>query len=114
MSSNDSTSSTISDPPSLLSSHARYAAGAISSTLGYESGETTKSEAVADMKAASAAKEEAAREQGPDGAPSQSSLLGQAEKKLGEVTGCEGMEKEGAERVPDASRGGVEAGSGTG
>lgn len=99
----DSTNKPSSEAPSLLTSHAKYAQGAISSTLGYESGEQTKREAVEDMKAASAAS---------SNEPTQSSVLGTAEKKLGEATGCEGMEKEGAERTPNKT--GIEETSGTG
>ncbi len=91
------------DAPSLFTSHAKYAQGAISSTLGYESGEQTKKEAVEDMKKASAQS---------SGQPSQIPVLGSAEKKLGEVTGCEGMEKDGDARIPEKR--GLEEQSGTG
>ena len=46
----------------------------------------------------------------------QSSVLGKAEKLAGDVTGCEGMQREGVARDPAAggAGGGVEGGSGTG
>ena len=91
------------DTPSLLASHAKYAQGAVSSTLGYESGEQTKKEAVDEMRKAS---------EQSSGQPSQVPVLGTAEKKLGEVTGCEGMEKDGGARVPEKR--GIEEQSGTG
>lgn len=42
--------------------------------------------------------------------PAQSGILGTVEQKVGELTGCEGMEKEGAQRIPKGS----EEASGTG
>lgn len=79
----------------------QYAQGAISSALGYETGEKTKQEAVQEMKDASAQS---------SGAPAQNGPLGMVENKVGQLTGCEGMEKEGAQRIPQGS----EAQSGTG
>ena len=46
------------------------------------------------------------------GQPAQSGVLGTVEKAVGGAVGCEGMEKDGAERIPD--RRGVEEQSGTG
>lgn len=78
--------------PSLVGGHAEYAKGAAESTIGSvtgsqawtSSGEQAKAHAVDTMKAAGEARDPAA--QG----------YGKAEQKLGEVTGCEGMAKEGA------------------
>ena len=80
-----------SDSPGLIAAHAKYAQGAISSVLGYESGETTKSQAVDEMKRAS--------EQNKNQQPAQNNVLGTVEKKAGELAGCEGMVEEGKERI---------------
>ena len=47
-----------------------------------------------------------------DSAPTQSGVLGTVEKTVGGAVGCEGMEKEGQERMPNKV--GVEESSGTG
>ncbi|RYP17100.1 hypothetical protein DL765_004719 [Monosporascus sp. GIB2] len=78
--------------PSLVGGHAEYVKGAAESTIGSvtgsqawtSSGEQAKAHAVDTMKAAGEARDPAI--QG----------YGKAEQKLGEVTGCEGMAKEGA------------------
>ncbi|KAL9107335.1 MAG: hypothetical protein Q9227_007787 [Pyrenula ochraceoflavens] len=81
-----------SDQPSMLSSHIKYAQGAISSAFNNPSGEQTKSEAVQEMKAAS---------QQSSAEPKESGILGSVEKKAGELTGCEGMVDEGQKRMPE-------------
>ncbi|OTA60433.1 hypothetical protein K449DRAFT_82790 [Hypoxylon sp. EC38] len=76
--------------PSLLGGHAEYIKGATESTIGSvtgsqawtSSGEQAKAHAVDAMKAASENRD-----------PSHG--FGKAEQKLGEITGCEGMVKEG-------------------
>ncbi|RYP04709.1 hypothetical protein DL764_004259 [Monosporascus ibericus] len=78
--------------PSLVGGHAEYVKGAAESTIGSVtgsqawtgSGEQAKAHAVDTMKAAGEARDPAT--QG----------YGKAEQRLGEVTGCEGMAKEGA------------------
>ncbi|RYP25389.1 hypothetical protein DL767_008411 [Monosporascus sp. MG133] len=78
--------------PSLVGGHAEYVKGAAESAIGSvtgsqawtSSGEQAKAHAVDTMKAAGEARDPAT--QG----------YGKAEQKLGEVTGCEGMAKEGA------------------
>lgn len=72
--------------------------------MGYESGEQTKSEAVKEMKDAQA--------QSSDGPPAKSRVLGVVENAAGKVTGCEGMEAEGQQRLPHGR--GSEETSGTG
>ncbi|KAI0098961.1 hypothetical protein F4776DRAFT_669259 [Hypoxylon sp. NC0597] len=77
--------------PSLLGGHAEYIKGATESTIGSvtgsqawtSSGEQAKAHAVDAMKAASENRD-----------PSHG--FGKTEQKLGEITGCEGMVKEGA------------------
>lgn len=44
--------------------------------------------------------------------PSQSTILGTVENAAGKVTGCEGMEEEGQQRIPNKT--GIEEQSGTG
>ncbi|KAI1374552.1 hypothetical protein F4677DRAFT_447190 [Hypoxylon crocopeplum] len=78
--------------PSLVGGHAEYVKGAAESTIGgitgshawTTSGEQAKAHAVDSMKAA-----------GENRDPS-SQGFGKVEQKLGQVTGCEGMAKEGA------------------
>ncbi|KAI0024759.1 hypothetical protein F4780DRAFT_724878 [Xylariomycetidae sp. FL0641] len=82
--------------PSLVGGHAEYVKGAAESTIGSvtgsqawtSSGEQAKAHAVDTMKAA-----------GEQRDPSQG--YGKAEQKLGQMTGCEGMEKEGAASKKD-------------
>ncbi|KAI0841808.1 hypothetical protein F5Y06DRAFT_293506 [Hypoxylon sp. FL0890] len=77
--------------PSLIGGHAEYIKGATESTIGSvtssqawtSSGEQAKAHAVDTMKAAGEKRDS-------------SHGFGKAEQKLGEVTGCEGMVKEGA------------------
>ncbi|KAI1624918.1 hypothetical protein EDD37DRAFT_665038 [Exophiala viscosa] len=88
---------------SMLGGHAKYVQGAISSALGYETGEQTKSEAVQEMKDAKAQS---------SGEPAQSSILGTVEKTAGSLTGCEGMVDEGQQRIP--AKAGIEETNGTG
>ena len=76
---------------SLVGGHAEYVKGAAEATIGdisgshawKSSGEQAKAHAVDTMKSAGEARDAT---QG----------YGKVEQKLGEVTGCEGMEKEGA------------------
>ncbi|RYP63480.1 hypothetical protein DL771_009273 [Monosporascus sp. 5C6A] len=84
--------------PSLVGGHAEYVKGAAESAIGSvtgsqawtSSGEQSKAHAVDTMKAAGEARDPAT--QG----------YGKAEQKLGEVTGCEGMAKEGvASKKPE-------------
>lgn len=81
----------------------QYVGGAISSTLGYESGEQTKAAAIQEMKDAKA--------QSDNQQPMQSSILGSVESTAGKAAGCEGMVAEGNARMPS---GGSEEQSGTG
>ncbi|KAJ9501300.1 hypothetical protein H2202_003094 [Exophiala xenobiotica] len=90
--------------PSMLGAHAKYVQGAVSSALGYESGEQTKEAAVQEMRDAKA--------QSSDQQPAQSTILGSVEKTAGQVTGCEGMIEEGQERIPQKA--GIEETNGTG
>ncbi|KAI0603060.1 hypothetical protein F4775DRAFT_10746 [Biscogniauxia sp. FL1348] len=79
-------------PPSLVGGHAEYMKGAAESTIGNltgsqawtTSGEQAKSHAVDSMKAAGEARDASSRG------------YGRAEQKMGEMTGCKGMMKEGA------------------
>jgi hypothetical protein len=82
----------------------QYVQGAVSSALGYESGEQTKEAAVQEMRDAKA--------QFSDQQPAQSTILGSVEKTAGQVTGCEGMVEEGQERIP--KKAGIEETNGTG
>ena len=81
----------------------QYVQGAVSSALGYETGEQTKADAVQEMKDAKAQS---------DGQPTQSSILGTFENMAGKVTRCEGMVEEGQQRIPNKV--GIEEQSGTG
>merc|ERR1712230_250585 len=89
--------------PSMLGGHAKYVQGAVSSALGYESGQQTKEAAVQEMRDAKAQSSDQ---------PTQSTLLGSVEKTAGQVTGCEGMVEEGQERIPQKA--GIEETNGTG
>ncbi|KIW64226.1 hypothetical protein PV04_09177 [Phialophora macrospora] len=89
--------------PSMVGGHVKYVQGAVASTLGYESGEQTKADAIQQMKDAKAQS---------DGQPTQSSILGTVENAAGKLTGCEGMAQEGQQRIPDKR--GIEEQSGTG
>ncbi|EXJ94219.1 hypothetical protein A1O1_02612 [Capronia coronata CBS 617.96] len=93
--------------PSMIGGHVKYVQGAVSSALGYESGEQTKTEAVQEMKDAKAQSD--SQSQSP---PSQSTVLGTIENAAGKITGCEGMVDEGQHRIPEKR--GVEEQSGTG
>ncbi|KAI1340513.1 hypothetical protein F5Y15DRAFT_41713 [Xylariaceae sp. FL0016] len=85
-----------SQQPSLVGGHAEYVKGAAEATIGSvtgshawtSSGEQAKAHAVDTMKAAG---EQRDASQG----------YGEVEQKLGEVTGCEGMTKEGAASKKD-------------
>jgi len=88
----------------MLGGHVKYVQGAVSSALGYESGQQAKSDAVQEMKDAQASSS-------PD-APTQSSVLGTVEKAAGQVTGCDGMVGEGQKRMP--TKAGIEETNGTG
>jgi len=94
--------------PSMLGGHVKYVQGAVSSALGYESGEQTKQEAVQELKQAG---------QGSGPPSTQSSVLGTVEKAAGDLTGCGGMQQEGEQRMPPntgSHKAGVEETSGTG
>lgn len=82
--------------------------GAVSSALGYESGQQTKLAAVQEMKEANSG--DSPRR--PADAPTQSSILGTVEKTIGQVTGCDGLVEDGQRRIPPKA--GVEETSGTG
>lgn len=75
----------------------QYVQGAASSALGYETGETTKKEAVDEMRKAN--------EQSDP--PTQSNILGSIENAAGRLTGCEGMENEGKSRQDTGSGSGI-------
>jgi len=96
----------------MLGGHVKYVQGAVSSALGYESGQQTKADAVQEMKDANSQSQSQSQSQGPDAAPTQSSVLGTVEKTAGQVTGCEGMVQEGQQRMP--AKAGVEETNGTG
>ncbi|KEF53073.1 uncharacterized protein A1O9_10981, partial [Exophiala aquamarina CBS 119918] len=81
-----------------------YVQGTVSSALGYESGEQTKNDAVKEMKGVQA--------QSADSPPAKSRVLGVVESAAGKVTGCEGMEAEGQQRLPHGA--GAEEAGGTG
>jgi len=110
-----SSSSSDSDPSqsqaqaSLLSSHAKYIQGSISSALGYDSSAQTKSDAVQEMKDASSSN--SGSDPGPH-PPAKSYVLGTLESAVGKVIGCEGMVEEGHARMPEKA--GSEETSGTG
>jgi len=88
----------------MIGGHVKYVQGAVSSALGYTTGEDTKAAAVQEMKDAKA--------QSGDQQPMQSSVLGTVENTLGKATGCEGMVDEGQQRMPEKR--GIEEQSGTG
>jgi len=88
---------------SMVGAHAKYVQGAVSSALGYETGEQTKADAVQEMKNAKAQS---------DGQPTQSSILGTVENTAGKLTGCDGMVEEGQQRIP--TKVGIEEQNGTG
>eukprot|EP01103_Thecamoeba_quadrilineata_P021417 TRINITY_DN9843_c0_g1_i1.p1 TRINITY_DN9843_c0_g1~~TRINITY_DN9843_c0_g1_i1.p1 ORF type:complete len:107 (+),score=20.92 TRINITY_DN9843_c0_g1_i1:41-322(+) len=79
------------EQPGLIASHAEYVKGAAESVIGSitgsqawtESGEQAKAHAVESMKAASENRD-------------QTQGYGKIEEIAGKVTGCQGMEKEGA------------------
>ncbi|KAL2438661.1 hypothetical protein ABEF95_012822 [Exophiala dermatitidis] len=98
-------SSSDSHQPSMVGGHVKYVQGAVSSALGYETGQQTKSEAVQEMKDAKA-------QSNSSGQPTQSTLLGTVENAAGKITGCEGMVEEGQQRIPEKR--GSEEQSGTG
>ncbi|KAK5077870.1 hypothetical protein LTR64_003729 [Lithohypha guttulata] len=89
-----------SEQPSMVGAHARYVQGAVASTLGYQSGEQTKQDAVQDMRKANENR----------GTPQQSSILGTVEKAAGDLTGCEGMSNEGESRKPGTGVAGGQTG----
>ncbi|OAG45006.1 hypothetical protein AYO21_00968 [Fonsecaea monophora] len=95
---------------SMLGGHVKYVQGAISSAVGYDSGEQTKAEAVQEMKDAKAQSTSTTTPQQQQ--PAQSSILGMVENAAGKVTGCEGMVDEGKKRIPEKR--GIEEQSGTG
>lgn len=85
--------------PSMLHGHAAYVAAAAKETIGsyastdmQNAGASDKQAAVEEMRAA----KQASDEQG--GQVSKNETLGKVEQTLGGVTGCEGMEEEGAKR----------------
>jgi len=76
----------------MVSGHLKYAQGAISSTLGYETGEQTKQAGLQEMRDAKAAQPDTSSDHSSGG------VLGSVENMAGKMVGCEGMEKEGEER----------------
>jgi len=100
MSSNESSDA----QPSMVGAHVKYVQGAVSSALGYESGNQTKADAVQEMKDAKA--------QSDSQPPTQSTILGSVENAAGSAFGCEGMVDEGKQRIPEKR--GVEEQTGTG
>ncbi|KAJ9633773.1 hypothetical protein H2204_006771 [Knufia peltigerae] len=107
MSSDQSSSADSQSQPSMLGGHAKYVQGAVSSALGYESGQQTKDAAVQEMRDA-----KEAQSSDPHQQPAQSTILGSVEKAAGQVTGCEGMVEEGKDRIPQKA--GIEETNGTG
>lgn len=83
----------------MIAGHAKYVQGAVSSALGYETGEQTKKEAVEEMRDARDQKD----------APTQSTLLGSIENAAGNLTGCEGMQNEGESRKASGISGSEES-----
>lgn len=88
------------EQPSMIAGHAKYVQGAVSSILGYESGEQTKKDAVDEMKKANE----------NSGTPTQSNILGSVEKTAGDLTGCEGMSNEGESRKTSSGEVGGQTG----
>ncbi|KAL2038809.1 hypothetical protein N7G274_008567 [Stereocaulon virgatum] len=96
MSSNDAPNSS---NPSMIHGHAAYVAGAVKETIGsytstdmQNAGASDKEAAVEEMRAA----KQLSDQQG--GEVSKNPTLGEVEQTIGSVTGCEGMEEEGAKR----------------
>ncbi|KIW12015.1 hypothetical protein PV08_09289 [Exophiala spinifera] len=110
MSSDRSSSDSSQSQASLLGGHAKYVQGAVSSALGYESGQQTKDAAVEEMREATKKTNSAGQQPGAPAA--QSTVLGTVEKTAGQVTGCEGMVEDGKDRIP--RKVGVEETDGTG
>ncbi|TVY27296.1 hypothetical protein LHYA1_G003370, partial [Lachnellula hyalina] len=83
--------------PSMISGHAQYAKGYAEETIGnvtgskewQESGKQDAKAGIDEMKSAS---------QNKSSEPAASGIGGKVEELAGKATGCEGMEKEGAER----------------
>ncbi|KAK4690464.1 hypothetical protein P7C71_g6334, partial [Lecanoromycetidae sp. Uapishka_2] len=99
MASNESSDSQ--SNPSMLHGHAAYVAAAAKETLGsytstplQNSGASDKQSALDEMRAA----KNISDQQG-GGDVTKNPTLGSVEQKLGSVTGCEGMEEEGAKRL---------------
>jgi len=88
--------------PSMINGHVKYAQGAVSNALGYETGAQTRDDGLQEMRDA---------KQQDTSAPTQSGVLGTVENLAGKATGCEGMENEGEARKGTA---GIESQSGTG
>lgn len=86
--------------------------GLASQALGSTTAETTKAEAMQEMKDAKAQSDTAAQASGQSTQPAQSGVLGTVEKTLGSAVGCEGMVEEGGKRVGEKR--GIEEQSGTG
>ncbi|KAK8216385.1 hypothetical protein IWZ01DRAFT_202913 [Phyllosticta capitalensis] len=91
--------------PSLITSHASYAVGAAESTIGsltsnaslQQSGESTKHQAVEDMRAADNAgsSNTATNTEGASG--SAGGLAAKAEEAVGGIVGCGGLQEKGAQ-----------------
>ncbi|TVY38441.1 hypothetical protein LSUB1_G003458 [Lachnellula subtilissima] len=87
--------------PSMISGHAQYAKGYAEETIGnvtgskewQESGKQDAKAGIDEMKSAS---------QNKSSEPAASGIGGKVEELAGKATGCEGMEKEGAERQAKA------------
>ncbi|KAL6244028.1 hypothetical protein RBB50_008897 [Rhinocladiella similis] len=112
-SSNSNSDSQSQSQPSMLGGHAKYVQGAVSSALGYESGQQTKDAAVQEMRDAKESQSSSSSDpQQQQQQPTQSTILGTVEKTVGQVTGCEGMVEDGKDRIPQKA--GIEETNGTG
>ena len=80
----------------MIGGHLNYVKGAVSSALGYETGEQTKKDAVQEMREANKQSD----------APTQSGILGSIEQTAGNLTGCEGMQNEGKSRAVNSGEAG--------
>ncbi|CZT11171.1 uncharacterized protein RCO7_09906 [Rhynchosporium graminicola] len=91
-----------SNAPSIISGHAQYAKGYVEETIGnvtgskewQESGKKDAEAGIGEMKAAN---------QQRTSEPAASGIGGRVEELAGKAAGCEGMEKEGAERQSKAA-----------
>ncbi|KAK0119477.1 hypothetical protein ONS95_010924 [Cadophora gregata] len=96
------TSNNNNNQASMLAGHAQYAKGYVEETVGnltgskewQESGKKDAEAGIGEMKAAN---------QNRTSEPAASGIGGRVEELAGKATGCEGMEKEGAERQAKAA-----------